>query len=485
MNNTLSPLSCRPIPWTLPALTAFLLFTFGNPAAFGQRPPTQVSVVPARSQTVFETITLVGSVEPDTRSVIASEVAGLVRTLDVEEGDVLEKGQVICQLRETTARYALEEAQARLQEQKERLAELKAGTRKELVEQAAANMEEAKALYENWDNELQRITRLFKAGQASQKEYNDTVAEHAAARQRYSATKALYALAEAGPRKEEIAQAKFAVAAQEAAVANLQYILEQTRIKAPFAGVITAKMTEIGQWITAGGSVVEMIDLEHVLVRIHVPESAISFQQVGDPVSVVIDALDKTFRGTIKHIIPQADENARTFPVEIEVDNPERQLKSGMFARARIAAGKKIESVIVPRDAVIQRQGAFYVVTVAPAPQRGGPGGGEGNPAPEKSAEGKPGGAPQNPTMMGTPIPVLLGGEVDNWIAVRSPALQAGMKVAIKGHDRIFAPEPVTPMPADWVKSPFESSAGPATQPVRNPQQTPVNNDKPDTVEHP
>jgi multidrug efflux pump subunit AcrA (membrane-fusion protein) len=453
---------------TRPACRVGFLLTIFNLYAVGQAPPTQVSVASARTQTVSETISLVGSVKPTTRSVIASEVAGLVRTLEVEEGDVVEKGQTICRLRDTTAKFALAEAQAKLQELQERLAELKAGTRPELIEQAQANMQEAQALYENWENELQRVTRLFKEGQASQKEYNDTVAEHAAARQRYSATKALYALAQKGPRREEIAQAEFAVEAQKAAVANLKYSLEQTRIKAPFGGVITKKLTEVGQWITAGGSVVEMIDLDHVLVRVNVPESAISFQEVGDQVSVIIDALDKTFWGKIKHIIPQADENARTFPVEIEVDNSDRHLKSGMFARARIASGQKTEAVVVPRDAVIQRQGAFYVVSISPAPQMGGPGGGEGKSAPKGPAEGQPpsGKPQQNPPMMATPIPVLLGAEIDNWIAVRSPAVQAGMKIAVKGHDRIFAPMPVIPLPATWVKPPGESTAGPATQPA-------------------
>ncbi|MHC4797917.1 MAG: efflux RND transporter periplasmic adaptor subunit, partial [Planctomycetota bacterium] len=324
-------------------------------------------------------------------------------------------------LRDTTRRMMHTEADAVLKQLSAELEELQAGTRKEEIDQAKAAMEEARAVYQKWEHELKRVTRLREDQVASEKEYNDTVADHAAARESLAEAKASYDLAVAGPRAEDIAQARYAVEAQRAVVARLKYNLEQTVIRAPCAGYVTVKHTEVGEWLDIGGSVVELIDLDRVLVRIDVPESAISSVRVGDSVAVVIDALSKSWRGQVKHVIPQADEKARTFPIEIELDNRSRQLKGGMFARARVPAGATVESVIVPRDAVIQRSDTHYVVMVGPAP------------AP---VEGE----------FSTPIPVRLGSDVGSWIAVSSPMLHAGVSVAVKGHDRIYGPMPVKSM---------------------------------------
>ena len=84
----------------------------------------------------------------------------------------------------------------------------------------------------------------------------------------------------------------------------------------------------------------------------------------------------------------------------------------------------------MPRDAVLHRQDADVVIMVVPSPA------GEGH--------------------MGMPVPVELGAEADDWMAVRSSMLQAGVPVAIKGHDRVYGPQPVTPV---------SKGQSPATQP--------------------
>ncbi len=408
---------------------ALLWVAFGPVAAFGQHGPSPVMAVPVEKRMVPVTQTLVGSVQPNTRSVIASELAGLVEELAVDEGDWVDQGAVLCRLRNTTHRLAHEQAEAQLAQFEAELAELEAGTRKEDLARAQAEMEEAKAIHEKWEREFERLKGLREQNSASLKEYNDTMADTAAARQRYLQAVARHELAEAGPRKETITRARFVVEAQRAVLARLKYDLDQTVIRAPFAGHVTFKHVEVGQSVSSGGPVVNLIDLATVRVRVDVPESAIGAAKVGEPVSVVIDALRRTFHGEIRHVIPQADEKARTFPVEIAVENPEHLLKAGMFVRARMPAGPTEESLVVPRDAVVHREGTDYVVTVVPG------------------ASG--------PELMGIPVPVRLGAEVrvesggrfQDWIAVAAPTLEPGVRVAVKGHDRIYGPTPVALVP--------------------------------------
>ena len=76
-----------------------------------------------------------------------------------------------------------------------------------------------------------------------------------------------------------------------------------------------------------------------------------------DEIQTRIDALKKRFTGRIRHIVSQADPSARTFPVEIELDNSIGELRAGMFARATLVSGPKALGVLVPRDAIVQRQG--------------------------------------------------------------------------------------------------------------------------------
>jgi multidrug efflux pump subunit AcrA (membrane-fusion protein) len=400
--------------------------------------PTRLLVVNSKTAMVREVVPLVGSVEPYRRSTIASEVSGVVERMPVDEGDWLEAGAVICELRSTTRKLGLQQAEAALRQLQSQLDELEAGTRKEEVEAAQARMEEAAALAEKWEKELARIRKLRDRASASEKELNDVLAESMAASQRYRQAKAEYELAIAGPREEVIAQARYAVAAQKAQIELLEYNLAQATIRAPYDGYVVTKHAEVGEWVNAGGPVVEYIDLEAVLVRVHVPESMISAAEVGEQIPIQIDAIQKTVRGKIENIIPQADEKARTFPVEVKLENKSHELKGGMFARARLPAGPEVESIIVPRDAIIQRGDSHYVVMVGPPPMPG--------------AEGD----------YGVPVPVKLGTDVGDWVAVQSPMLQAGAPVAVKGQDRIYGPMPVMAMPAD------SSGGRAATQPAGN-----------------
>jgi RND family efflux transporter MFP subunit len=175
-----------------------------------------------------------------------------------------------------------------------------------------------------------------------------------------------------------------------------------------------------------GGPVVELADMSAVLVRVDVPEQAISFNNEGDEVRIKIDALSQWFTGRIEHVIPQAAVDARTFPVEIRIENADHVLKSGMFARATVAAGPEAPAVVVPLDAVVQRHGLDYVAVVTPGPHGG---------------------------LMASPMPVRLGAQVADWVAITSGELAPGMQVVIRGNENIQFPTPVEPVTMDAFQS--------------------------------
>jgi len=411
-----------------------LAFLAAASSVWAQMGPARVVVAPVTERRIVATVELVGVLKPLMRSTVAAEVAGIVQDLPVREGDRVEKGQIICQLRDTTLELRLQQAKALYERDRARLAELEAGTRPTTLALRKAMLEEARALLDRWQYEKERIDRLREQGSANETEYRNTTAQYVAAVKRVAQAQAAYREALEGPRPEEIAQARHALAAQQAAVELARDELEKTRIRAPFAGHVVRLATEVGEWVSQGGAVVELVRLDRVLARVDVPESAIPFVHAGDRVRVWVDALGRALVGRVKHVIPDGDAAAHTFPVEVEVDNPRFGLKPGMVVRVTVPAGPPVRSLAVPKDAVVNRQGAAFVAIVQPAP--------EGT--------------------MAMPVPVVLGGEDPPWVAVTSSSLRAGMQVAVAGHERLYGPQPVIVV-GTW---PGAGGKGPSSAPT-------------------
>jgi len=378
---------------------------------------------------------VVGTVEPLRRSIIGAEIAGLVREMPVRQGQFVQAGQALCQLKDELRRHQYAQEVAKLGSLKARLTELEAGTRQEELDRWKATLEEAAALKQKWEFEKRRLETLMEGRSASTKEYHDTITEFEAAIKRLAQADAAYRLALAGPRQEVIAQARHEVAAQEAAVARTAEELSKTRIAAPFDGFVVTRYAEVGQWLPVGGKVVELADLSAVLVRVDLPERVIGFNRLGDRVRVKIDALERWFEGRIEHLIPQAAVSARTFPVEIRVDNADFSLKSGLFARAIVAAGATAPGICVPRDAVVRRGGAEFVAVLVPGPAG---------------------------AQMAIPTPVQTGAESDGWVAVTSGNMVAGTPVVVRGNEKILFPTPVQPEDMEVFQPALVTTTAPA-----------------------
>jgi len=351
------------VSWSTGATCLVCITALTLPAA-AQRPgPAPVVAAPVVQGKVRATINVVGTIMPETECTVASEISGAVRELAVNQGDYVKEGQILCRVKDTELRLLLAEVQAKLEAMRQALAELEAGTRKEDIDRLQAAVKEAKAVKDKWDKERARVEGLYKEGTASIKEYQDTIYDSIAADQRVAQFQADLAKAIAGPRKEQIARARAEVDAQKAVVEQIKDKISKTQIRAPYSGYVIAKRTEVGEWLNLGGPVVDMLAMDRVLARVDIPEKAIVFAKPGDRAEVWIDALQRRFPGKLVHIIPQGDPSARTFPVEIEIANADRIIKPGMFVRAKLPAGPEIDSLIVPKDALV-RLGPTRVIYV-------------------------------------------------------------------------------------------------------------------------
>lgn len=278
------------------------------------RPSPPVKVATVSSQEVQRSVTLVGTAEPRKRSLVASELAGLVQVFPVKEGQFVKKGQLLASLRTDTLKIRLESA--------------------------VASHREAKTRYEQAKKDLERIEALSAKELVTQKELDDARTQELALEKRLSQLEAEIRLA--------------------------QDQLTQSTIRAPFDGWITEEYTEIGQWLEIGGPVVELVDLAQVEIQVPLPEEFVQEVRVGDPVVAVFDGLPGVeVKGKIFLIIAQADRAARTFPVKVILNNPELRIKSGMVARVQLALGAPYRAVVIPKDALVLKGGREYAFIVA------------------------------------------------------------------------------------------------------------------------
>jgi len=328
-------------------------------------PPAPVAVAAVVSRRVTDEVTLVGTAEPQRRSLVASDVEGIVAKLMVTEGTAVRRGDRLAQLRTDSLEIQLRGANAQRERVRHELTELEAGFRVEEVEEARASAREAEATAERARREVVRQRELYADGATALQSLQDAETAHEAARQRLEQARARLRMMEAGVRRERIDRARAELQVAEAEVARLADEISRMTIVAPFDGVVTVEHTQRGQWVAKGGPLVEIVDLSRVEIAVPFPERAVGRLRPGNPAEVHFDALgDRTSQGEVIAIVPQGDVASRTFRVKVRVPNPDRAIKPGMFARVSFSMGGRREAILVPKDAVVHRAGTTLVYVV-------------------------------------------------------------------------------------------------------------------------
>lgn len=325
--------------------------------------PVVVSSVVKREMTPGETF--IGTVMPARRTVLGSGTDGRVRELLVNDGEEVRKGDPVARLRSKTLQIELAAAEAQLDVREYGLVELEHGSLPQEIAQAKARVLDARAVMEYSRSQYKRMKSLFESGTVSQDELDEATSSWLAAEQGHLGAQAAYDLAVQGPRPERIARARALVRSQQEEIRRIQDLLGKHTIRAPFDGYVVKKHTEIGAWIRRGDPVVDVVELDPVEIELSIPETYISYLEVGtvQPIELealngrILEELEQPLQGTVVRIVPQADLRSRTFPVKLRVDNPRQGnghlLKAGMLARVLLAVGKPHSALLVPKNALV------------------------------------------------------------------------------------------------------------------------------------
>jgi len=178
--------------------------------------------------------------------------------------------------------------------------------------------------------------------------------------------KAQVAQAEAGVRqaKAAIARTKAAITQAEAAVTASSVSESYGTILAPFDGVVVQKLAYEGEMAAPGTPLVKLENPDRLELEISVPEDNLKYVRVGQPVTVRVEAIDRSFNARIEQIVPAADPNSRSFRVKIPLNNS-GTLISGMFGRIELPTRDTQKTITIPASALLRRGQleGVYVVT--------------------------------------------------------------------------------------------------------------------------
>lgn len=385
-------------------LTVVLCVLLFRPAA--AQPAANVRVAPAVMQRLMVPRAVTGEIISLRHSMLASQVEGFVVAVSVEAGDTVAEGDIVARLDDTLARLDVDSAAADL------LA-------------ARGVVDQRRAELTRFKNDYERVESLQREGSTTQSELDAALAD-------VRTTGAL------------LAQAEARVSSAEAALARARRRLADKAIAAPFAGRVVRKSTEVGEWVTPGVTIAEIVSLTEVEARIDVPEHLVSFltTDVGT-ISLRIPGLgaDTDAGATVIGVIPQADRLSRMFPVRLAVSADGGVLMPGMSLTAFVPTGSFAPVLTVPKDAIRRDDAGEFVYLAVPDHD-------ERNPA---------------VTAQAMPVRIVRRFAAGDLVAIEAGRIHPGSFVLVEGNERVFPTQKLivqNPPPG----SPFAPGGAPPTQ---------------------
>lgn len=254
------------------------------------------------------TMMITGSAYFSESSQVAAESAGKVLKVYVNEGDAVEIGQPLASLDDSLLVYSVSSAVA-------------------ATKQSKANLD--KAL-----RDFNRNKILYNQKSISQQKYQDSLTDYTNAQSAYTSA---------------VSQQK-----------QLETQKEKMVIKSPLKGVVISKDVEVGEWVNSGGVVAGVATLTYE-AKVYIPETVLPYIKAGQQVTVKTSR--KEYTGKVLSINSKGDPATRLFLTRIDLGQ-DPDLKEGVLVVALIPSGSKINSLLVPRDAVVERnsvKGVFKV----------------------------------------------------------------------------------------------------------------------------
>jgi len=255
---------------------------------------------------------------------VATRVMGYIKKINVEEGDVVKKGDELFVVDPSDIYSMLNQAKGALL-------------------QAQSGVLMAEMAYADAKKDYQRFETLYKNGAVSKRDFEKM--------------KLMMNI-----RKKQVDMAKGMLKQAQAGVNMAENQLKYAKVSSPIDGVVTMKMKKVAEMALPGYPVLILSDTHNLKAKSFVKEEDIDKFRIGMPVTVKVPAIKKEFTAKVSTIIPSADPATHSYIVKYSFDNT-KGLLPGMYAKAVVSIAKK-EAVLVPFSALTTRSGILGVFVV-------------------------------------------------------------------------------------------------------------------------
>lgn len=382
----------RPLPWLLVLIALGIIGVSGIAFVVNRQRGTTYDLdaltVPVEETALTERLSASGTVEPVQTVNISPKNAGILEQLYVEQGDRVTAGQIIAEMESRDIEAQIRLRRAAVAEAEAQLAEVQRGANAEAIAQAEAAVEAATAQVRDSEArldlaraQLERNRQLAAQGAISANELDNFVQAVRSAEATFEAsqfqlqeTQERLAEIRNDPRPEDLAQAQARLAQAQAQLESAQVQFADTRIRAPFSGIVTQKFANEGAFVTPTTSASDATsatstaivaianDLE---VLAEVPEADIPKIRPGQRVEIVADAFpEQVFQGEVRLIAPEAIErqNVTLFQVRIALLSGQERLRSNMNVTVTFIGDELPDALVVPTVAIVTQDGQSGVL---------------------------------------------------------------------------------------------------------------------------
>jgi len=317
----------------------------------GGKTARQVKTTAVVESPFGETVTANGTLAAFDQTTVSVKVPGRVKTIAVDLGSVVSKGQVIAQLDSEDYRLRVQQSEASLAQARARLGLAPDGTDDNVDPEKTATVRQARAVLDEARVARDRAAKLVEQGVIAKAEFDTATATFKVAEGRYQDA------------YEEIRNRQGVLAQRRSEVALARQQLKDTAVVAPLDGIVQEKRTSSGEYLAAGTAVVNIVRMDPLRLRAEIPERESHTVKPGQNVRVTVDGDSNVYVGQIMRLSPVIAEQTRILVVEADVRN-NGKLRPGSFAHAEIITNDSKMAVTVPNNAIVTFAGIEKVLVV-------------------------------------------------------------------------------------------------------------------------
>jgi RND family efflux transporter MFP subunit len=360
-------------------IVALIALTIGCKTKAEEKIVKPVKVKSVETHTGTNVVRYSASIRPSSQVEIAFKVGGYVEVIKslegrhIQAGDIVAKGTVLAQLRQSDYAAKVNEARSQTGEARSAIDTNNAQMKEAMtaIETSRAQLKDSEATYERAKLDFQRAEALFATQSITKPDFDVAKERFEVSKAKFEAAKAQLAVAEAkvNTAKYQIGAAESRLKTMEATVYTASIPLGDAQLRAPLSAVVIERKIEVGQLVSSGTPAFVLADLSSVKAAFGVPDLALQNFKIGDTLTMTTDAVPGTeFTGHISRISAAADSSSRVFDVEVTIPNPQGLLKPGMIASMTVnETGATKEFPVVPLTAVTRSKtdpNAYAVMVV-------------------------------------------------------------------------------------------------------------------------